>query len=403
MIDVGVGVSQEKNAVLAAEEALRLAERGKKSGKTDLAILFCSADLFPAPLLKFLNNSLEGCPIIGSSGPAIFTGDGVFNHGVALMLLGFPEGMYCTTSYIKDIRNDRILEAGQDIGEKLLYGFKNIPRSLGLLMFDRLIEDGQNFITGVQSHLGKSFPCVGSSASDATGSPKSSLFFNQSVLENACCGMLLGGKLNFGLGMAHGWKPLGKPHIVTAARGNVITMIDEQPAAKLYEEYLSCPLPQLKTDIKRYSVFYPIGVNIPGEEEYLLRNVIFADDYGALHCQGNVPEGSTIRVMISTTETCLDATENAVEGALRQLSSPVMKFHKEKASQFAVAFSSFSRYTLLRRNAFREIELVKKHLGANIPLIGLYTASELAPLHSQTYHGQLYFHNQAFSILLIEG
>ena len=403
MIDVGVGVSQEKNAVLAAEEALRQANKGKRSGKTDLAILFCSTDISPSPLLKLLNSVLKGCPIIGSSGPAIFTREGSFQHGVALMLLSFPEGIYCTTSYIKDVRNDRALEAGGDIGEKLLYGFKNVPRSLGILLFDRLIENGEGFISGFQQHLGKSFPCVGSSASDALGSPKSQLFFNQNILENSCCGMLLGGKINFGLGLAHGWKPLGKPHTVTAVRGNVITTIDDQPAAKLYEEYLSCPLSQLKTEIKRFSVFYPIGVNIPGEEEYLLRNVISADDYGGLHCQGHVPEGSTIRVMISTAETCLDATESAVEAALAQISSPVMKFHKEKASQFAIAFSSFSRYTLLRRKASMESELVKKHLGADIPLIGLYTTSELAPLHAQTYHGQLYFHNQAFSILLLEG
>jgi hypothetical protein len=403
MIDIGLGISTEKNTALAAEEAVRNAKKNKRTaGKPGLAILFCTSDIPYSPLLKTLNSLLEDTPLIGMSGPAVFSQEGILAHGVLLMLLDFPPDAHFTTAHIKDLKSRPAHEAGEELGESLLFGFKHMQRTVALALFDKVIEEGSNFITGMQEHLGTSFPCLGACAADQLTLTKNRLLFNQTAISDGCCGALFGGKLNFGYGIQHGWKPLGKPRVITNATGNSIKTINYQPAVKLYEEYLATTLTDLKKEIGRLSISYPIGIKIEGEERYLIRNVIMIDDNGSLHCQGNIPQGAAVRLMISTKETCLNATEMAIDDSLTSLAAPAVKFAKESTSKFAIAFSSFSRYTLLRRDAAKELEMVKQGLG-EIPFIGIYTASELAPLGASSYHRRIYFQNQTFSCLLMEG
>jgi len=404
MIDVGIGLSLGKNSIAAAEEATRTAKINKiNKEKIDLALVFSSTGLSPASLSKTLNNLLDGVPIIGSTGAAIISNQGVFENGLVLMLLSFTKGTYFGTAYTKDIKTKAAISSGEELGEKLLYGFKNLPRNLSLIFFDRLIDDSSNFIYGLQEHLGHSFPCIGVSASDTAQSIKTSLYFNQGVINDSCAAILWGGRLTFGLGIQHGWKPLGKPHIVTASSGNIVKTIDRAPAVRLYEEYLACDIHKLKKDLKRLSVFYPLGVFIEGEQEYLLRNVIGIEEDGSMICQGNIPKESTVRLMISTKETRLNATHQAVDEAKKNLSSQVIKFSKEKTSKLVIAFSSISRYTLLRREAKKELEIIKENLEPNTPIIGLYTYGTLAPLKASSYRGRTYFHNQTITVLIIEG
>jgi hypothetical protein len=403
MIDIGLGVSQEKNTVLAAEEAVRRARKNRHTpGKPGLALLFCSSDFPYPPLLKSISSMLEGTPIMGLSGPAVITPEGIFTHGLQLMLIDFPSDIHCSTSFVKDLKTRPTHQAGEELGDKLMADFRNMPRNVGLALFDRVIEDGQGFISGLQEYVGTSFPCFGACAADPFSPTTHRMLYGPSAYTDGCCGMVLGGKITFGCGIQHGWKPIGKPRVITAASGSIVRTIDNQPAVRLYEEYLSRTTSALKREIEKISVFYPIGLRIEGEEEYLIRNVVSINDDGSLHCQGNVPAGASIRLMISTKETCLDATKAAIDEALATVASPLVRFYKEKMSRFAIVFSSFSRHTLLKREAAKELDLLKKQLG-DIPFMGIYTASELAPMRASSYHGQVYFHNQTFSCLLVEG
>ncbi len=403
MLDIGIGLSFEENSVSAAEEAIWKAKDNLNNrSKIDLGLVFNSCDFSAAGIAKTFRTLLSDVPLIGGSGPAVISGKGILKHGIVLMLLGFPEGVYCNTAATRDITEKNPFTCGKELAEKLLFGFKNIPRNLGLLFFDRLIDGGPNFIAGLQENLGKSFPCIRASLSGQNDSTHSSLYLNNEVLNNSCAGIIWGGKITFGMGIKHGWKPLGKPHLVSSAVGNIINSIDKKPAVELYEEYLAYDSAKLKKYLKKLSVSYPLGVFIPGEEEYLLRNVISVEDRGALVCQGSIPEGSTIRLMISTKETCLAAIAQAIKEAQKTLDGSLLRQSNARNSKFAIVFSSISRYNLLRRDIKKEINFIKKTLG-EIPFLGIYTHGELAPLTESSYRGQIYFHNQDFSVLIIEG
>lgn len=207
--------------------------------------------------------------------------------------------------------------------------------------------------------------------------------------------MLWGGKLNFGLGIKHGWKPLGKPRTVTQSLANVVLTIDDRPAAQLYTEYLACDMEKLNKELKYISLFYPLGLYLEGEDEYLLRNITAINSDGSLVLQGNIPEKSKIRLMIGTKESCLLATQQATDEAKAAMGhNPV---------DFVLVFDSVSRYMLLGRDAHKELEIIKKGFDEGVPVIGIYTYGEQAPLKSLNYYGKAYLHNQTVTILAIGG
>jgi hypothetical protein len=399
-MDIGIGLSTEKDPFLAAKEAMKSASMNMPTKKIDLGLVFSSIDLSSIGLLKALSISLGDVPLIGCSGQAIISNQGIFKRGLAIMLLSFPKSIYFNVACVRDIKAKTALSAGRELGEKLLYEFRDVPRDLSVIFSDGLMEEGSNLIFGLQERLGKSFPLVGASASDNLRFLKTYLYFNQELLSDSAVGILWGGKLNFGLGIRHGWKPLGKPRTVTKSEGNKVSEIDDRPAAKIYEEYFAKNLSELQKEIRRISILYPIGIYMPGEEEYILRNILSIENNGSLRLQGNVSPGSSVRLMIGTKESCLNATQQAVNEAQKVSFGPI---DKSRVKNFVLVFDSVSRYMLLRRAAQQELEIIKDGFGNNTPIIGLYTYGEQAPLRAISYQGQSYFHNQTIAILNIGG
>lgn len=403
-MNISIGLSTDKNPLSAAIEATKLASVNMYGERADLAFVFSSIDISSARLLKTINTSLEErLPIIGCSGAAIISNQGVFKHGLAVMLLGLPEGTHFNLACAKNIKTKTTLNAGRELADGLLYNFKDTHRVLSVIFCDGLIPDGSGLIYGLQERLGRSFPVVGGSASDDLRFLKTHLYFNEELIEDAALGILFGGRLNFGLGIKHGLKPLGKPRTVTRAEGNIVYEIDGKPALNLYEEYLNRNAFELRKELKRISVLYPIGIYLSGEEEYLLRNILSIESNGSLRLQGGISEGSTIRLMIGTKESALAATRQAAGEAKKGLSLQGMGTKKEKIKNFALVFNSVSRYILLRRDVLKELEIIKDVLGEDTPIIGIYTYGEQAPLRAVSYQGQTYFHNQTIAILTIGG
>jgi hypothetical protein len=394
-INIGIGLSTEMDTLAAAQNAARQAKSNIHSTKIDLALVFSSTEFAHSTVLKTIGGLLGPIPMVGCSSLGIISNQGIFIHGIIVLLLELPEGIYLNTACLKEISAKSSINAGEELGEKLLYGFKNIRRDLSVILSDGLIKDESGFLFGLQERLGRSFPLAGGSASDNLSFKKTYLYFDGQIYNDSVCAILWGGKLNFGLGTKHGWKPLGKPRYVNKSSGNVVYEIDGVPAVNIYKDYFAYDLDRLRKELTRISVLYPLGIYLAGEEEYLLRNIVSIEGDGTLVFQGSVPEKSSVRLMIGTKESCLAATLQAVDDVKKGL--------LDKPCNFALVFDSVSRYILLGRQAEKELQIIKERLGRNTPLIGVYTFGEQAPLKSINYQGKAYFHNQTISILGIGG
>ncbi|HQP91656.1 MAG TPA: FIST C-terminal domain-containing protein, partial [Candidatus Omnitrophota bacterium] len=205
-------------------------------------------------------------------------------------------------------------------------------------------------------------------------------------------GAVFAGENIFGIGVRHGWKPLGKPRAITEVKGNVIKTIEGRPAVSIYEDYFSKSRAEIEKQLVRMSTYYPLGLYVPGETEYLLRNALRIDADGGLICQGDATEGSEARIMMGTKEWALEAANQAAEEAKEALQGKEMRG--------ALIFESISRAKLLGRLTEKELSRIKEVLG-DIPFLGICTYGEQAPLKSLEHYGETYFHNETLAVLTI--
>ena len=394
-IQVAVGLGTEKDALQALQSALRQAGAQMHAQRSELALIFSSVEFAHPQVLRAAAGLLPQTQIIGCSSLGVITDQGIAKYGLAVMLVSLGEDARISTAQIQDISAKSAVSAGEELGARLLSGCQNARRDFGLIFSDGLIKDAGGFLNGLQERLGASFPIAGASASDNLRFLKTYTYAGGEVSSDSACGILWGGKLSFGLGIKHGWKPLGKPCTVTKSIGNAVYEIDGASATNIYEEYFSCDLNKLKRDTGLISIFYPIGIYLSGEREYLLRNIQSMENNGSLNLRGNVPEGSLIRLMIGTKESCLAATREAALAAQKALGP--------RQTKFVLVFDSISRYMLLGRGAQKELAVIREVFGGTAPIFGLYTYGEQAPLQAINYQGRAYFHNQTITLLRIGG
>jgi len=389
---IGIGWSKDRDSLTAAKFAAGASIRSLGQ-KTDLAIVFSSLGFDLNKVLEGISETIESDNIIGCSGTSIITDQGVEKKAVTVMAIASDELQF-KFGVAESIHPDKVKEAGRALARSALREFSGGKRDLFMTFCDGLISDTSNLIQGAQEILGKSFPLVGAASSDDLKFTKTAQFFKDRVLNNSAVGILWTGGINFGIGIRHGWKPLGRPRQVTAAHRNIIKTIENKPAVNVYEDYFGKKIKELRYPmLARMGILYPLGIYLAAEHDYILRNVLGVFEDGSLIFQGDIPQGSEIRIMIGTKESALEAAKEAAQEAKAAL--------RGRRIKTAIIFDSISRNKLLGRAAFSEIETVKEILGEDTPIMGFYTYGELAPLKALDYRGESYFHNETINIFAL--
>lgn len=396
-MEIGTGFSQNNNSMVAAHEAVEMAKVALKE-HADLALVFCTPNLSSSSLLKVINEALPNTPIVGSSGKAVISSGGVLRHAVGIMLLAFIQKAGLHTAQVINVAR-RAQLAGEEMGEKLTSGLKDYPRALSLIFSDQLAQASSNFIDGIHSRLGRNEPIIGICPSGGAFL-ESHLYFNQFISSDACVAAAIDNRLFFGIGASHGWKAIGRSCTVTKSENNTVEQIDGAPATKLYHDYMGYDWAKLKNNLKLISCLYPLGILLPKDRGYLLRNPVSLGSTGSITFSGEVPQNATVRLMLGTKTTCLEAARQAA-GEAKANFQACAQANAEEAKKAAVIFSSLSRYNLLGNDAHKEIEAVQEELGQDTPIIGTYSQAEIAPLSADKYRGQAYLHNQSITVLIL--
>ncbi|MBM3243935.1 MAG: hypothetical protein FJZ12_03775, partial [Candidatus Omnitrophica bacterium] len=366
-VRTGIGFSINNDHTKAAQEAVNSALASINRERVDLAFIFSTEEFNHNLILETIRDLLGDIPILGLSSPAIILNPGVCKNGIVVLILSLPEDIYFNTSCVKDITPTNCVSCGEKLGNELLYGCKGVRRNLSIVFLNGNIHMAGGIITGMQKKVGSKFPIVGVSAPGP-------VYSGSSLLNNAACGILFGGKINFGLGVKHGWVPLGKQRTVTLSAGNTVSEIDGKPASCLYEEYFAKNTAGLKKDFRFLATFYPLGINISGKREYVLRSISSIGDSGMLTFNGNIPQGSKVRLMISSKELFLESTKEAAESAKEQLMG--------RQAELVIVFNALSRAAFIGRHKNMEIDVIKEVFGKDTPIAGAYTMTEHAPLNT---------------------
>ena len=390
---IGIGVSSSADAQRAAREATQLAKFQIGQEDLDLIIAFSSLRSSHQNIITGIREVASAAKIIGCSTASVILNSGVEKDTVAIMAIRSKQmkfGLSCEA----DLAGKDPRAAGQNLAKAAMANLGYGHRNVFTMFSDGLIQNTTDIIRGVQDVLGKSFLFIGGAASDDLRFTTTYQYFQNQVLTDSALGLLWGGDIHYGFGIQHGWKPIGKARTVTSCEGRIIKTIDNAAAISIYKDYFGEEANNLyKTKLARTAILYPLGIYLEDEQEHILRNVLEVTEDGFLVCQGDIPKGASIRLMIGNKDSCIQAARQAAEEAKNMLHS--------KQPKFIMVIDSVSRNKLLQRNAVKEIEAITEVFDKSVPLIGFYSFGESAPLKTLGYQGQAYFHNEAIAILVI--
>lgn len=390
-ISAGVGLSKKLDSFDAGKEAAAIACEKAGGGNISLVIVFSSIKFDQAQMLKGVRSVTGSAPLVGCSDAGEIVVEGPFKKAVAVIVLR-SDAMTISTGLGSKIDKDA-RAAGREVAEAVKKQGQISPKVM-MILPDGLAGNGADIVRGVQDVLGAHFPVVGGSAGDDFLFKQTYEYFNQDVLSACVPGVLFGGDISFGIGVRHGWSPIGEPRKVTEAKANVIKKLDGKPAVSIYEDYFGKRAEELREEpLARMAITYPLGMSVEGIDEYLIRDTISVGPDGSLVCAAEVPQGSEVRLMVGSKEAAIEAARAATKQSVEGL--------KGKRPAFSLIFNCIARDKLLGRKAQDEISAIKGELGEDVPIIGFYTYGEQATIGEKIEVCQAHFHNETVVILTI--
>jgi len=372
-IHAGVGLSKIENAREAGGEASKEALAAAGIDRADVLIVFSSVALDQEELVRGISEVGGTALLVGCTDAGEITNAGPSQKSVAVMAIQ-SDTIHFTGGLGKNIK-DGAREAGRAVAESVRKSTAEPLRSF-IMLPDVLAGNGAETVRGVLDVLGEHFPVVGGAPGDDFLFKKTYQYLNGEVTDGAVAGLGLSGKFSMGIGVRHGWVPIGMPMKVTRAEGAVVYELDGKPAISVYEDYFGERAKELRKEaLARMAITYPIGLKIPEyEDEYLIRDPITVDEKGAITCAAEVPEGSEVRLMIGSREKAIEAAEEAARHMMHE-------FEIDKAQpKFVFMFNCIAREKLYGARAKEEIQAVVDIIGRTTPLLGFYTYGEQAPL-----------------------
>jgi hypothetical protein len=252
------------------------------------------------------------------------------------------------------------------------------PHKILLLLCDGLTREQQEIVRGAYSVAGAAVPLVGGCAADLIEYEGTFQFFGDEngveVLSDAVVGAAIGSDAAMGIGVAHGWRKVGEPAVVTRSSGGELYELNGKPALDWYLAELNAPRSVI-ADMATFHAFayqHPLGLSRrSGEDMRVIHDANGVD--GHLTCLTDVPQGALVWVMEADETDLIGAVSQAHRAAIDELGGAT--------PTGVVAFDCGARYASLGpAGADREIAEMSRLIG-DVPFAGFYTYGEIARTH----------------------
>jgi hypothetical protein len=381
---VGVGASDDPDATTAGGAAAAAALTGEAPR---LVVVFAS-DAYDLPaLVRSIRAASDGAPLVGCTTAGEIATGGPGDASVVVVALG-GEGFSASTSCARGAAAG-LREAGAAAAE-CTRDLRAREHGVLLLLTDGLAGDQQEIVRGAHSVAGSGVPLVGGCAGDDLRMTQTHQLFDDEVLTDAVVGAAIGSDGPIGIGVRHGWRPVGEPMLVTSSADNRVFELDDRPALDVYLDRLDAPA-EARTDPAAFTQFaltHPLGLSARGNEQHVrfIGEANFADR--SLGCIAAVPQGGLAWLMEGDGASVLAATDAACGDAHAALG--------EHPALGMLAFDCIARRGVLGDAGIREEVARVAATGGGAPVAGFYTYGEIARTR-----GTSGFHNQTLVVLAL--
>jgi small ligand-binding sensory domain FIST len=258
------------------------------------------------------------------------------------------------------------------------YRFEPGAKGVTLLVCDPFTFPADDLLAHLNSHVPGTV-VMGGMASGGLLQQQSKLFLDDRVLPSGAVGARLATP-QADLLVSQGCRPIGQPHTVTSADGNVIRELGGlSPLERLRE--LASSLPAGERELMAQGLHVGVVINEYRDElhlgDFLIRAVIGADPQsGAIVVGDEVEIGQTVQLHVRDA----DSADHDLRRALER-EAAARSGHRAAG---ALMFTCNGRGTRMFSEPGHDAGLIAKVLG-DIPVAGLFCAGELGPVGGQNY------------------
>ena len=392
---VGVGYGEDAflTAATACQDAMGRLPGGRRA---DAIIVFASSKYDQEEMLKGIRSVSGETLLIGSSTAGEISMEGPVGRS-SIVVMALASDSIKFYGAVGTPVSDGPHKAGTSVAEEIKRQAGDSLKAF-IMLPDVLNGNGAEIVRGVLDTLGHHFPVVGGASGDDFQFKKTYQYFNNTVYTNTVVGFGLSGDFKIGIGVKHGWIPIGARMKVTKSEGSILREVDGKPAIKIYEDYFGVDeAAALQSEtLAKLAITYPLGLHVEGNEELLIRDPLTVDKNGSITCAAEIPQGSEIRLMIGSVEEAVKVAKIAAKNALDQLEG--------KEPKAIIIFNCIARSKLFGARGGEEISAIQEVLGRDVPLIGFYTYGEQAPAGNMTKNinqCKSAFHNETVVVTVL--
>jgi hypothetical protein len=322
---------------------------------------------------RYPNAILQGC----STGGEIYEQEATDETMVVAAVRFERTAVYAASTQVDANQDSR--QAGRVLGEQLR---KRAPTAVFVLS-DGTKVNGTELVAGLRETLGAGVVITGGLAGDGARFGATRVGIDQNPVAGTVSAVALAGShLLVGHGSAGGWEEFGPERVVTKSEGNVLLELDHKPALELYKQYLGDEASRLPSS----ALLYPLVVRRGnGQDAPVVRTIVGVDESRqSMTFAGDIPEGSSAKLMRASIDQLVDGATTAAEQA-----------KVEGSSGLAVLVSCIGRKLLMGQRTSDEVEAVAAALGNSFACVGFYSYGEISPLCES---GSSELHNQTMTV-----
>jgi len=345
----------------------------------------CFAD-FLSPFLElkhqYPNSVIAGCSTAGE----IFD-DQVLDQSLVVSITQFkhtPLRFYAHPI----LASESSLQAGKEVTEHLIaHDLSSI-----FVLSDGLLEKGAAFIEGINSVLKdknkESTIVTGGIAADNSDFQSTWVLVEGMPQSGYACGIgFYGHAVDVAYGSQGGWKAFGPSRTVTKSTNNILYELDNEPALKIYKNYLG----KMAAGLPATGLRYPLSLteNLTGKKwVWTVCNIDEATQ--SLTFTSDIPINDKAQLMYAT----FDDLNNAAKQAASMLEINV----GSEQPILVIAISCVGRRIVMAEDSGAELATVLDLLPKQTKQVGFYSYGELSPYGKE---GKCVLYNQTMTLTAI--
>jgi hypothetical protein len=343
-----------------------------------LVLVFGSTELLMDPdYANYLQKTYPNANMVFASTAGEIIHDGVYDNSIVATAIELEKSsLKCVSTNIS--KHQDSFAAGLFLKNQLA------SESLSgiFIISDGLMVEGSELVRGFNQDNIRNIPITGGLAGDAARFQKTYTSLNDTPGQgNIIAVGFYGEHIHIGHGSLGGWDEFGYERHITSSDKNVLFEVDNEKALDLYKRYLG----EFAAELPGSALMFPLSMKAPDADKYLIRTILAVDDKEkSMLFAGNMPEGSTVRLMRGDIQKLIRASAKAAADSVESL-----KNHKP---QLILLLSCVGRKIIMDAKVEEEVLAAEEVLDKNCAVSGFYTYGGLSPfgvgtpceLHNQT-------------------